>query len=184
MGDVYFRQWLSGAQFAGRDPVATQMVNYAYAIGDATTHEAMLVDPAYDVDELLGLLEADEMTCVGVLATHYHADHVGGSLFGVTIDGIAALLERLDVPVHVQSDEAPWIERTTGRGRRARAPRPGRRRRDRRCRRRAAAHPGAHAGQPVPARRTAGSSLATRSSSTAAAARTCRGRTPPRCTRR
>jgi glyoxylase-like metal-dependent hydrolase (beta-lactamase superfamily II) len=54
------------------------------------------------------------MTCVGVIATHYHADHVGGSLFGVTIEGIATLLRDLDVPIHVQADEAPWIERTTG----------------------------------------------------------------------
>ena len=116
MAGVYFRQWLSGDQFAARDPVAAQMVNLAYAVGDAETREALLVDPAYDVDALLALLAEDEMTCVGVLATHYHADHVGGSLMGITIEGIAALLERLDVPVHVQSAEAPWIERTTGVG--------------------------------------------------------------------
>jgi hydroxyacylglutathione hydrolase len=114
MGDLYFRQWLSGASFAERDPIASQMVNFAYAIGDVSTREAVLVDPAYDVAALLALLAADEMTCVGVLATHYHADHVGGSLFSVTIEGIAALLRDHDVPVHVQADEAPWIERTTG----------------------------------------------------------------------
>jgi hydroxyacylglutathione hydrolase len=114
VGDLYFRQWLSGATFAERDPIARQMVNFAYAIGDTTTREAVLVDPAYDVQALLALLAADEMTCVGVVATHYHADHVGGSLLGVTIEGIASLLDHLDVPVHVQADEAPWIERTTG----------------------------------------------------------------------
>ena len=114
MDRLYFRQWLSGASFAARDPIADQMVNFAYAIGDTSTHEAVLVDPAYDVDELLALLEADGMTCVGAVATHYHADHIGGALFGVTIQGIAALLERRDVPVHVQADEAPWIVRTTG----------------------------------------------------------------------
>ena len=114
MAEPYFRQWLSGASFAVSDPVAGQMVNFAYAIGDAATREAVLVDPAYDVDGLLGLLEADGMTCVGVVATHYHADHVGGSLFGVTIEGIAALLGRHDLPVHVQAEEAPWVARTTG----------------------------------------------------------------------
>jgi glyoxylase-like metal-dependent hydrolase (beta-lactamase superfamily II) len=114
MAELYFRQWLAGDAFAQRDPVANQMVNFAYAIGDASTGEALLVDPAYDVDALLGLLSADGMTCVGVLATHYHADHVGGSIFGVTIEGLAALLARHDLPVHVQSEEAPWIERTTG----------------------------------------------------------------------
>jgi len=114
MASLYFRQWLSGSAFAPTDQVATQMVNFAYAIGDADLHEAVLVDPAYDVEGLLGLLEADEMTCVGVVATHYHADHVGGSLFGTTIEGIASLLDRVDVPIHVQADEAPWIARTTG----------------------------------------------------------------------
>jgi glyoxylase-like metal-dependent hydrolase (beta-lactamase superfamily II) len=114
MGALYFRQWLSGRAFAPQDPVASQMVNFAYAIGDEETREAVLVDPAYDVRALLDLLAADDMTCTGAIASHYHADHVGGSLFGVTIEGIASLLEHVDVPVHVQTDEAPWIERTTG----------------------------------------------------------------------
>ena len=114
MARLYFRQWRSGEGFGEQDPVAQQMVNFAYAIGDEDRGEAVLVDPAYDVDALLALLERDGMECVGAIATHYHADHVGGALFGVTIEGIAALLERRDVPVHVQRDEAPWIARTTG----------------------------------------------------------------------
>jgi glyoxylase-like metal-dependent hydrolase (beta-lactamase superfamily II) len=114
MGTPYYRQWLSGRDFAIGDPVAAQMVNFAYALGDAATHEAVLVDPAYDVAGLLSLLAADDMRCVGVIATHYHADHVGGRLFGYELEGIAAVLETLDVPIHVQGDEKPWIERTTG----------------------------------------------------------------------
>jgi glyoxylase-like metal-dependent hydrolase (beta-lactamase superfamily II) len=35
---------------------------------------------------------------------------------GFTIEGVAALLERTDCPIHVQRDEAPWVERTTGLG--------------------------------------------------------------------
>lgn len=111
---IYFRQWLSGHDFATADGAAAQMANFAYAIGDEATRRAVLVDPAYDVGSLLGLLEADEMTCVGAIATHYHPDHVGGSLMGYRVEGIAALLDRVDVPIHVQADEAPWIERTTG----------------------------------------------------------------------
>jgi len=114
MARLYFRQWLSGADYATDDPVAGQMVNYAYAIGDADTGDAVLVDPAYDVAALLELLGDDSMRCVGAVATHYHADHVGGSLAGYRIEGIASMLELLDVPVHVQADEAPWIARTTG----------------------------------------------------------------------
>jgi glyoxylase-like metal-dependent hydrolase (beta-lactamase superfamily II) len=63
------------------------------------------------------LLEADGMSLVGVLATHYHADHIGGDLFGHQIAGIADLLEMEDVPVHVNENEIEWIERGTGLGR-------------------------------------------------------------------
>ena len=110
----YFRQLLSGRDFAHSDPVARQMVNFAYAIGDRVTGEALLVDPAYGIDELMGLLAEDDMVPVGVLASHYHADHIGGDLGGYPIEGIAALFERVDIPIHVNSHEVPWIERTTG----------------------------------------------------------------------
>ena len=110
----YFRQLLSGRDFAHSDPVARQMVNFAYAIGDRVTGEALLVDPAYGIDELIALLAEDDMVPVGVLASHYHADHIGGDLGGYPIEGIAALLERVDIPIHVNFHEVPWIERTTG----------------------------------------------------------------------
>jgi glyoxylase-like metal-dependent hydrolase (beta-lactamase superfamily II) len=113
---LYFRQLLSGRDFAAGDRVARQMVNFAYALGDPGSGEALLVDPAYAVDELLSALEADDMHCVGVLATHYHADHVGGSLGGFALEGIATLLERVDVPIHVQRTELPWVTRATGVG--------------------------------------------------------------------
>ncbi len=110
----YFRQLLSGRDFARANQVARQMVNFAYAIGDRATGEALLVDPAYAVDELVESLESDGMKLVGVLGTHYHADHIGGDLMGHPIDGIAALLEQIDVPIHLQRAEIPWVERTTG----------------------------------------------------------------------
>ncbi|MGC8463436.1 MAG: MBL fold metallo-hydrolase [Acidimicrobiales bacterium] len=113
---LYFRQLLAGRDVAAADPVAAQMVNFVYAIGDDATGEAVLVDPAYAVDELLGLLAADGMTCVGALATHYHPDHVGGDLMGHPVEGVRQLLERHDVPVHVQAAEAPWVEEVTGLG--------------------------------------------------------------------
>jgi glyoxylase-like metal-dependent hydrolase (beta-lactamase superfamily II) len=110
----YFRQLLSGRDFAVGDPIASQMVNFVYAIGDRSTGECVLVDPAYAVNDLLDVVEADGMRCTGVLATHYHPDHVGGSMMGFTIEGVAALLNRTDCPIHVQRAEAPWVMRTTG----------------------------------------------------------------------
>jgi glyoxylase-like metal-dependent hydrolase (beta-lactamase superfamily II) len=115
-GPLYFRQLLSGLDFASADPIAQQMVNFAYAIGDRQAGQVLLVDPAYGVGELLDLVEADGLSCVGVLGTHYHADHVGGEMAGWPIEGIAQLLDRIQVPIHVQRDELPWVARSTGVG--------------------------------------------------------------------
>ncbi|MGI9053889.1 MAG: MBL fold metallo-hydrolase [Ilumatobacteraceae bacterium] len=111
---MYFRQLLSGRDFAVDDPVAGQMVNFVYAIGDRATGECLLVDPTYAVDDLVDTVEADGMIVGGVLVTHYHPDHVGGSMMGHTIQGLARLLERVSCPVHVQQAEVPWVTRTTG----------------------------------------------------------------------
>jgi glyoxylase-like metal-dependent hydrolase (beta-lactamase superfamily II) len=111
---LYFRQLLAGRDFAVDNQIAQQMVNFVYLVGDRETGEAVIIDPAYGVDELLAVLSADGMSCVGALATHYHADHVGGDLMGWGIEGITRLLEVSSVPVHVQADEAPWVVRSTG----------------------------------------------------------------------
>jgi len=113
-GSLYFRQLLSGRDFAAGNQVAEQMVNFVYLIGDKESRECVIVDPAYAVNELLDIAASDEMQVVGALATHYHPDHVGGSMMGWNIDGIASLLDRTDVPIHVQQLEAEWVMRTTG----------------------------------------------------------------------
>src|SRR3954466_4890541 len=111
---VYFRQLLSGRDFATDDMVARQMVNFVYLVGDRETGEAVAVDPAYRVRDLVELLDADGMRLVGALATHYHADHVGGSFGGHTVEGIRELLEESPVPIHIQRDEAEWVRKSTG----------------------------------------------------------------------
>lgn len=110
---LYFRQLLSGRDFAGDDPLAGQMVNFVYAVGDRDSGECVLIDPAYAVAELVGLVGADGMAVTGVLATHYHPDHVGGSMMGHTIEGIAELLDVVDCPVHIHRDETEWITKST-----------------------------------------------------------------------
>ncbi len=113
---LYFKQLLSGRDFAKGDQMARQMVNFVYLIGDRVTGEAVVIDPAYAVQDLLDILEADGMTLTGALGTHYHPDHVGGQMAGFALEGISALLEKVQVPIHVQKDELPWVERTTGVG--------------------------------------------------------------------
>jgi glyoxylase-like metal-dependent hydrolase (beta-lactamase superfamily II) len=113
---LYFRQLLSGRDFARGDMMARQMVNFVYVIGDRATSEALVVDPAYAVVDLLDIIAADGMRLVGVLGTHFHPDHLGGQMAGWSLEGISTLLEHVQVPVHVQNDELPWVERTTGVG--------------------------------------------------------------------
>lgn len=112
----YFRQLLAGRDFARDDQIARQMVNFVYLIGDRETGEAVVVDPAYGVDELVEIAGSDGMRVTGVLATHYHPDHVGGNLMGWGIEGVAQLLSRDDVAakVHVQAPEAFGVKRVTG----------------------------------------------------------------------
>ena len=111
---LYFRQLLSGRDFAADDPVARQMVNFAYAIGDRATGECVLVDPAYNAGELLEIVGADGMTVTGALATHYHADHIGGKMMGFELMGVRELLAQVGVKVHCNEAEVQWVKRVTG----------------------------------------------------------------------
>jgi glyoxylase-like metal-dependent hydrolase (beta-lactamase superfamily II) len=113
---LYFRQLLAGRDFARHDPVARQMVNFVYLIGDRETGETMAVDPAYGVRELVEVAGADGMRVTGALVTHYHPDHVGGDLMGYSIQGARELLAMDDVsaPLHVQRAEAAGVKRVTG----------------------------------------------------------------------
>jgi glyoxylase-like metal-dependent hydrolase (beta-lactamase superfamily II) len=111
---LYFRQLLSGRDFALGDGIAQQMRNFAYLIGDRQTGDCVVVDPAYAAGDLVDTLEADGMHLSGVLVTHHHPDHVGGSMMGFELKGLAELLERVSVPVHVNSEEALFVSRITG----------------------------------------------------------------------
>jgi glyoxylase-like metal-dependent hydrolase (beta-lactamase superfamily II) len=111
---LFFRQLLSGRDFAVGDPAATQMVNFSYLIGDTETRDVVVVDPAYAPDELLATIADDGMKLTGVLVTHHHPDHVGGEIFGLSLKGVAELLALAQVPVHVNQAEADWVRRVTG----------------------------------------------------------------------
>jgi glyoxylase-like metal-dependent hydrolase (beta-lactamase superfamily II) len=111
---LYFRQLLAGRQVAQQHPVAAQMANFMYLIGDPVRREAVVVDPAWDVGGLVDAAEADGYRVTGALVTHYHPDHVGGSLFGLEVEGLAALLERVAAPVYVNKHEAEGLKRVAG----------------------------------------------------------------------
>ncbi|WP_327146658.1 MBL fold metallo-hydrolase [Nocardia sp. NBC_01327] len=111
---LYFRQLLAGRDWAVGDPIATQMRNFAYLIGDRESGECVVVDPAYAASDLVDIAEGDGMRLTGVLATHHHPDHVGGTMLGFTLSGVKELLEKTDVAVHVNNEELPWVANVTG----------------------------------------------------------------------
>lgn len=95
LDDLYFRQIEVGP-----------MANFVYLIGSLSTREAVLVDPAWQVQDLLKLAGEDEMKVTGALITHTHADHAGGDMRGHKIEGVAELLELCDAKVYVHKTEA------------------------------------------------------------------------------
>jgi glyoxylase-like metal-dependent hydrolase (beta-lactamase superfamily II) len=64
-------------------------------------HEAVVIDPGGDADLLLRELEAVKTTCVAILITHGHWDHLGG---------VAELAEATGAPVHMAEDERVLLE--------------------------------------------------------------------------
>jgi len=114
MAELYFKQLLVGRDIGRGDPVATQMQNFVYLIGDRDSGECVVVDPAWAVDDLVDLVEAEDLKLVGALATHYHPDHVGGTMYGLTVEGLPRLMERAPCPVHAHKLEVPGIRKVTG----------------------------------------------------------------------
>lgn len=93
---------------------AGPMANFVYLIGSRRTGDCLLVDPAWDVNALLDMIDQEGLTLRGVLATHYHPDHIGGRIFGLDIEGLPQLLARAAVPVHANKHEADGIRQVTG----------------------------------------------------------------------
>ena len=50
----------------------------SYIVGDESSGEAVVVDPAYSIEQYLAQAERDGVAIVAVLETHTHADHVSG----------------------------------------------------------------------------------------------------------
>ena len=116
MDDVlYVRQLRAGRDFAVGDKGATSMANFVYLVGDRAKRECVVVDPAWDVRGILDAAKADGMKVTGALVTHYHPDHVGGSLFGkMHVEGLTTLLALNPCPIHCHELEAHGVKVVTG----------------------------------------------------------------------
>jgi hydroxyacylglutathione hydrolase len=90
------------------------MQNYVYLLGDPTTHEAAVVDAAWDIDTIVRTAEADGYKITKDLVTHFHPDHLGGDLMGHSIRGAAELTARVPAKIYVHKAELPFVHRLTG----------------------------------------------------------------------
>ena len=90
------------------------MANFTYLIGSRRTREVVVVDPAWEIDRLLDHIAERGYALTAALATHYHPDHVGGGMGGHNIAGVAELLGKNPVKVHVHRAEAAGVRKVTG----------------------------------------------------------------------
>lgn len=90
------------------------MANFTYIIGCKETREVVLVDPAWDLEQILKQVEDNDYRVAAALVTHYHPDHVGGHLFGHDIDGVADLVSSHPVKIYVHKLEADGLKQITG----------------------------------------------------------------------
>ena len=73
------------------------MENFIYLIEDRASGRAAVVDPAWDVPEVLKLADEHGVRITDILLTHSHQDH---------INGIEAVLQEYDAQLHLLKDEA------------------------------------------------------------------------------
>ncbi|MGH7812630.1 MAG: MBL fold metallo-hydrolase [Candidatus Binataceae bacterium] len=90
------------------------MANFVYLIGDPETHQAAAVDPAWDVDKIIGFARREGYDIDKILITHYHPDHLGGHMMGQSIEGAAQMLERIKAKVYVNKHEAEGVKTIAG----------------------------------------------------------------------
>jgi hydroxyacylglutathione hydrolase len=92
------------------------MANFVYLVGDTHTHTAAVVDPAWDVDAILEFARKEGYEIDKILITHYHPDHLGGSMMGTNVQGAADLLGKIKAKVYVNKAEAEGTKRVAGLG--------------------------------------------------------------------
>ncbi len=77
------------------------MQNYMYILGDREKKEAVVVDPAWEVDRVLKVAEQDGMKVSKALVTHTHFDHV---------NGVKDFLAKTDGQVFIHKNEAAHLK--------------------------------------------------------------------------
>src|SRR5271167_3042317 len=79
-------------------------------IGDETTHEAMVIDPGDDIEDLQAIIQRHHLQVKQIVITHAHIDHVGGAMKLRAATGAPILLNQNDYDLLKMLDaQAAWI---------------------------------------------------------------------------
>ncbi len=79
-------------------------------IGDETTHEAMVIDPGDDIENILAVIHQHKLEVKQIVITHAHIDHVGGAMKLRAVTGAPILLNQNDYALLKMLDvQATWI---------------------------------------------------------------------------
>ncbi|MGA2356112.1 MAG: MBL fold metallo-hydrolase [Terriglobales bacterium] len=79
-------------------------------IGDETTHEAMVIDPGDDIEDVLAIIRDQKLQVKQIVITHAHIDHVGGAMKLRAATGAPILLNQNDYALLKMLDvQASWL---------------------------------------------------------------------------
>lgn len=69
--------------------------------GDETTHEAIVIDPGDQINDILAILKKHGLKVTAIIITHAHLDHIGGA---------AKLKAATGAPVHMNANDQPLYD--------------------------------------------------------------------------
>ena len=55
------------------------MQNFSYIVEDESTHEAIIIDPSWDLDKIIQIIEEQNLNPKYIVNTHWHDDHTRGN---------------------------------------------------------------------------------------------------------
>ncbi len=79
-------------------------------VGDEQTREAMVIDPGDQIEDILKILKAENLTLKQIVVTHAHIDHVGGAMKLKAATAAPILMNQNDQALLKMLDvQAAWV---------------------------------------------------------------------------